>query len=215
MKKIENKKVEKFLSVIVELIEFVIISLIAIFILEIKFKSLIIILLTFFISRFYIGSPGHYKINNYFDNGWKRCFFWTSSLILSLSLTTKLGILVGMLFTIFTVYTISGKANISDIVIDAKIDINDLTLGYKAKGEPSKYEKLIEYLKFNAISDEYIKAEELLKKAIDTKQFKIYKRIFFDNYTWDKVEEEFDINRLYISRTLDQCYFYLIGRLEL
>jgi hypothetical protein len=100
-------------------------------------------------------------------------------------------------------------------VIDAKIDINDLTLGYKAKGEPSKYEKLIEYLKFNAISDEYIKAEELLKKAIDTKQFKIYKRIFFDNYTWDKVEEEFDINRLYISRTLDQCYFYLIGRLEL
>ena len=126
MKKIKNKKLEKVLATLVELIEFIIISVVAYKFLNTDIIDIIIILLTFFISRFEIGSAGHYKIVSYFDGGWRRCFFWTASLILSLCLVSKLGIIIGVLFTIFTSYIISGRAN-----------IRDMSLGWK--GTASKY----------------------------------------------------------------------------
>lgn len=55
MRRIKNKKLEKVLAFLVELIEFIIISIIAVKFLNTSIVDLLIILLTFFISRFSIG----------------------------------------------------------------------------------------------------------------------------------------------------------------
>jgi len=193
MKKIKNRKLEKALAVIVELLEFAIIVSIAYFALHVGMKEITIILLVFFISRFTIGKQGHYKIVEYFDNGWKRCFFWTTSLILSLSLVSKLGLLVGILFTIFTVFIISGRAN-----------INDMTLGYKRKKEEGKYYDIEEYIKYNMVNTKLIEFEENLKRKDDL-LFLIYKYRFKDQMTFAKISEKLNnMENARIVEKLDQ-----------
>lgn len=149
--------------------------------------------------------------------GLNRCFVCTTTFYIILDVLLYLSIkylghsqsfVLGTLIVCLSTYFTSEITNIQE-------GKGKLFWGFKNNGEPSKYDKLIEYLKFNILSDEYIKAEELLKKVVETKQFLIYKRIFIDKHTWSSVEDEFDVNRLYISKTLDQCYFYMIGRLGL
>lgn len=195
MKKIKNKKLESVLAFLVELIEFTIISLIAVKLLNTSIIDLIIILLTFFISRFRIGSAGHYKIVSYFDAGWRRCFFWTASLILSLCLTAKLGILIGFLFTIFTSYIISGKANIQDI-----------SLGWKAQKQKGKYYDIEEYVKYNEMNNELLEFEEKLKKK-DNLLYLIYKYRFKENLTFAEISERLDIDSPRIVEKLDTIAF--------
>lgn len=168
MKKIENKKLETFLSTIVEFIEFFIMYLIGYFILKVGTKEIITIFLTFIVSRFSIGKAGHYKIEEYFDNGWKRCFFWTSSLILSLCILTELGMLIALLFTIFTVFIISGWAN-----------INDMTLGWKRN---ELNERVLEWTKFNLNNKELMKYKEQLKQN-DGKKYHIFQYYFEEGYS--------------------------------
>lgn len=197
MKKIKNKKLEKVLAVLVELIEFIIISIIAVKCLNTSVVDLLVILLTFFISRFSIGSAGHYKIVSYFDAGWRRCFFWTSSLILSLCLTTKLGIMVGFLFTIFTSYVISGKAN-----------IDDMSLGWKSKSQRSKYADIEDFIKYNSMDSNLIDFENKLK-AKDNLSYLIYKYRFIDKLTFSEISERLDLDNPRIVEKLDNIAFSL------
>jgi len=88
-----------------------------------------------------------------------------------------------------------------------------LFYGYKLKGEPSKYQKLFDYLKYRGLTDEYLEAKKLLKENVTPQEYIIYKRIFEDKDTWNKVEEELDLNRVEISKAINKCYFYIIGRL--
>lgn len=175
MKKIKNKKLEKILAVLVELIEFTIISLIANKFLKTDIVDIIIILLTFFISRFEIGSAGHYKIVSYFDSGWARCFFWTACLILSLCLTSKLGIIIGFLFTIFTSYIISGKAN-----------INDMSLGWK--GKSSNYDALKDFIDLTPNNPIILEHEEYWRKNYSMR-YKIFKHYFRDHDSYTDIRE--------------------------
>ena len=86
---------------------------------------------------------------------------------------------------------------------------------WKGKNESSIHQPLIDYLKYNAISDEYLKAEELLKSKVDTKTYLIYKRRFIDGYSYDMICEEFDVPNPRIKECLDKCYYFLIGRLNI
>ena len=180
MRKIKNKKLEMFLGTLIELAEFIISSTIGILLFDAKINDIIVILLTFFISRFAIGSPGHYKIVTYFDGGWRRCAIWTSSLVLSLFLASKMSIEIGILFTIFTVFVISGKAN-----------INDTKLGFKGKNTPSKYVDIEEYIKYNEFNDKLIKYEENLKRQ-DNQLYLIYKYRFKDKLSFNEISERLD-----------------------
>ena len=175
MKKIKNKKLEKVLAFLVELIEFSIISIIAIKLLNTDIINLLIILLTFFISRFNIGSAGHYKIESYFDGGWRRCFFWTASLILSLCLTIKLGIIIGILSTIFTSYIISGKANIEDI-----------SLGWK--GKTSNYDALKDFIDMSPNNSIVLEHEEYWRKNYLIR-YKIFKYYFREHNSYSDIRE--------------------------
>ena len=193
MKKIKNKKLEKTLAVLVELLEFICIVLVAVKVLHTDIKDVLIVLLVFFISRFSIGEQGHYKIVSYFDNGWKRCFFWTSSLILSLALVTKLGLFLSLLFTVFTVYVISGKAN-----------INDMMLGYKVRKEDGKYYDIEEYVKYNSVSTDLLDFEENLRRR-DNLLYLIYKYRFRDGLSFSQISEKLDnMENARIVEKLDQ-----------
>lgn len=197
MRRIKNKKLEKVLAFLVELIEFIIISIIAVKFLNTSIVDLLIILLTFFISRFSIGSVGHYKIVSYFDAGWRRCFFWTSSLILSLCLTAKLGIVVGFLFTIFTSYVISGKAN-----------IENMSLGWKTKSQKSKYSDIEDFIKYNPMDNNLLDFENKLK-AKDNLSYLIYKYRFIDKLTFAEISERLDLDNPRIVEKLDNIAFSL------
>ena len=193
MKKIENKKLEFLLSSLIEFAEFGFMGLIGFFVLHVELKNILIILLTFFISRFSIKKPQHYKIVSYFDGGWRRCVSWTTSLLLSMFLASKIDILVGVLFTIFSVFTISTKAN-----------IKELMLGYKTKKEDGKYYDIEEYIKYNEFNQKLIDFERRLQEQ-DSLLYLIYKYRFKDKLSFSKISEKLNgMENVRIVEKLDQ-----------
>lgn len=193
MRKIENRKLEFLLSSLIEFTEFTIMGLIGYLGMKVKIEYILIILLTFFISRFAIKKPQHYKIVSYFDGGWKRCVSWTTSLLLSMFLASKIELLVGILFTIFSVFTISTKGN-----------IKDLTLGYKRKKEDGKYYDIEEFIKYNLTNSNLIDFEENLKRK-DGLLFLIYKYRFKDKLSFSQISEKLNgMENVRIVEKLDQ-----------
>ena len=193
MRKIENKKLEFVLSSLIEFTEFAIMGLIGYFCFKVKLSYILIILLTFFISRLSIKKPQHYKIVSYFDGGWRRCVSWTTSLLLSMFLASKIELLVGILFTVFSVYVISTKAN-----------IRNLTLGYKRRKEDGKYFDIEEYVKYNKTNSDLLNFEENLKRRDDL-LYLIYKYRFIDNATFSQISEKLNgMENARIVEKLDQ-----------
>lgn len=193
MKRLENKKLEKFLAVLVEALEFTFIMCISVNLLHVSLKDSLIILLVFFITKFSIGQHKHYKIVEYFDSGWRRCFFWTTALILSMAMTSKMGLFIGILFTIFTTFIISGRA-----------DIEDLTMGYKTRKEDGKYYDIEEYIKYNLVNSRLIEFEENLKRTDDL-LYLIYKYRFKDHLSFSKISERLNyMENVRIVEKLDQ-----------
>lgn len=83
--------------------------------------------------------------------------------------------------------------------------------GYK-KHDDSKYQRLIDYIKFNGIDPKLLEAEERLKQ-FEMQTYLLYKRKFRENKTFREINEEFDIDNPRIVETLDKAYFYMIGAL--
>ena len=88
-----------------------------------------------------------------------------------------------------------------------------LFFGYKRHDE-SKYQKLLEYIKFNGLNEELIQAENRLKE-IDSAMYLVYKRKFRDNKTFKEINEEFELENPRIVELLDKAYFYIIGALKI
>lgn len=92
-----------------------------------------------------------------------------------------------------------------------KIDkLGKLFFGYKR--EESKYQRLIDFIKYNGLDDNLINAENKLR-ALDSKMFIIYKRKFRENKTFSEISKEFDMDNPRIVEILDKVYFYMIGAL--
>lgn len=83
--------------------------------------------------------------------------------------------------------------------------------GYK-KHDDSKYQRLIDYIKFNGIDPKLLEAEERLKQ-FDMQTYLLYKRKFREDKTFREINEEFEIDNPRIVETLDKAYFYMIGAL--
>jgi hypothetical protein len=90
--------------------------------------------------------------------------------------------------------------------------IGKLFFGYKKNNE-SKYQKLIDYIKFNGLDENLIEAEERLKK-LDSQTYLFYKRKFRENKTFKEIAEEFEVENPRIVEALDKAYFYMIGALK-
>ena len=193
MRKIKNKKLEFTLSSLIEFTEFTGMSLIGYFAFKVSLNHILIILLTFFISRLAIRKPQHYKIVSYFDGGWRRCVAWTTSLLLSMFLSSKIELPVGILFTIFSVFVISTRGN-----------IKDLALGYKKKKEDGKYYDIEEYIKFNSTNSDLLNFEENLKRR-DNLLFLIYKYRFIEKLSFSQISEKLNgMENVRIVEKLDQ-----------
>lgn len=145
-----------------------------------------------------------------------KCFLMQVLLFSSIFLSTYINIYVAVVFTVYSKFMFSGWADIDDVEPeeDEKPSFQDLTL-WKCQTESSVHQPLIDYLKYNAITDEYLQAEKLLKEKVDTKTYLIYKRKFIDGYSYEKIAEEFDISNPRIKESLDKCYYFLIGRLNI
>lgn len=88
-----------------------------------------------------------------------------------------------------------------------------LFFGYKKHNE-SKYQKLIDYVKFNGIDINLIEAEENLKR-LDSQMYLFYKRKFREDKTFKEITEEFEVDNPRVVETLDKVYFYMIGALKI
>lgn len=116
---------------------------------------------------------------------------------MSLCLTAKLGIVVGFLFTIFTSYVISGKAN-----------IEDMSLGWKTKSQKSKYSDIEDFIKYNPMDNNLLDFENKLK-AKDNLSYLIYKYRFIDKLTFAEISERLDLDNPRIVEKLDNIAFSL------
>lgn len=181
-------------SLIFNLFETAMLILIA-YLLKVGVFNTFLIFLTFEISRAFIKMPKHYK-------QWQKCLCWTLIIFSSLFIVSRVDITVGIMCAVFTAYILSGNADIGDMYM------------WKLQNE-SVHQPLIDYLKYNAICDDYLKAEELLKQKVDTKTYLIYKRKFIDGYSYERISEEFDMSNPRIKECLDKCYYFLIGRLNI
>lgn len=171
-------------------------------------KKTLIIIIVWSISLL-IGKAKHYRSP-------LKCFLMQVILFSSLFLSTYINIYLAVIFTVYSKFLLSGHADIenNEAKIDDKPSFEDLTL-WKPQGENSVHQCLIDYLKYNALTDEYLEAEKLLKEKVDAETFLIYKRRFIDGYSYEKIAEEFNIANPRIKECLDKCYYYLVGRLNI
>lgn len=88
--------------------------------------------------------------------------------------------------------------------------IGKIFFGYKR--DESKYQRLIDFIKFNGLDDNLLNAEDKLKR-LDNQMFIIYKRKFRENKTFSEISKEFDLDNPRIVEVLDKVYFYMIGAL--
>lgn len=86
-----------------------------------------------------------------------------------------------------------------------------LFFGYKKHNE-SKYQKLIDYIKFNGLEPKLIEAEKRLQD-LDSQMFILYKRKFREDKTFREITEEFELENPRVVEILDRAYFYMIGAL--
>lgn len=115
-------------------------------------------------------------------------------------------IIFSSLLTVLSCYVTSTLPNKMD-------KIGKLFFGYKKHNE-SKYQKLIDFIKFNGLDATLIEAEERLKQ-LDSQMYIFYKRKFREDKTFKEISEEFDVDNPRIVENLDKAYFYIIGALKI
>lgn len=171
-------------------------------------KNTIIIIVVWSLSLI-MGKAKHYRSP-------LKCFLMQLAMFTAIFMSTYINIYIATIFTIYAKFLFSGWADIDDdeAEIDDKPSFKDFTL-WKPKNEKSVHQPLIDYLKYNALTDEYLMAEKLLKEKVNVETYLIYKRRFVDGYSYEKIAEEFDISNPRIKECLDKCYYFLIGRLKL
>lgn len=193
MGNIFNKRYWNLPSIIFNIVETILIFVGA-YLLKIKLYESLLVLLVFQISRAHFKLPKHYK-------AWQQCLVWTMIIFMSLFVVARVDITIGMLTTVFTAYILSGKADISDMYM-------------WNNGKPSKYQKLIDYIKYNGLNKELLEMENNLKNY-DTKMYLIYKRKFRENASFEEMREEFDLDNPRINEILDKIYTLMTFNLKI
>ncbi len=154
-------------------------------ILEVNNNIIILIMGVFFVSRLLYGKPKHY-------NKWYRCCVWSCLVFTSLFAITDLDILAILILTTFTALITSGKADIKDV--------------YMWKGRESKYQDIIDYIKYNPLADDLLEFENKLKKT-DSMLYMLYKYRFKDEKTFTEISELLKIETNRITELLDKIAF--------
>ena len=153
--------------------------------LDLPTNFVIIIMLTFMISRGFFGKALHFKT-------WYRCLVWSCLILLSLFMILKVDLTISILFAIFSALIMTGKSNINDMYL------------WKGANSLGKYYDIEEYIKYHELDNTLLTFEENLKRK-DNLLFLIYKYRFRDKLTFAEISEKLDgMENVRIVEKLDQ-----------
>ena len=183
MKKINTKLIRLLVFNIAETTLILLIGLS----LKIEVKHLIITMLTFMISRACFGTALHFK-------NWYRCLIWSLLILFSLFTILKVDLIVSVLFSIFSAFIMTGKSNIKDMYL------------WKNSSEPSKYQDIIDFIKYNELDTKLIEFEQKVKTKSNL-EYLIYKYKFKDQKTFSEMRELLDMDTPRIVEQLDKIAF--------
>lgn len=155
--------------------------------LDIEIKEIIVIMLTFMISRGCFGKALHFK-------DWYRCLVWSLLILLSLFVLLKVDLIVSIMFAVFSAFIMTGKSNIKDMYL------------WSGKNEPSKYQDIIDYIKYNEYDDKLIEFENKMKEK-DSVEYLIYKYRFKEGKKFAEISELLDMDSPRITQHLDKIAF--------
>ena len=158
--------------------------------LDLQVKYVVLIMLTFLFSRGCFGRAIHFKT-------WYRCLIWSLLILLSLFVLFKVDIIVSIMFAIFSAFIMTGRA-----------DIKNLYLWKNNKDEPSKYQDIMEFIKYNEFDDGLLEFEKKLKEKSSV-EYLVYKYRFKEHKTFSEISELLDLDNPRIVEKLDTVAFAL------
>lgn len=153
--------------------------------LKIGWINMIIIFLVFEISRFYFKFSKHYK-------EWQKCLIWTLLIFTSLFIVSRVDITVGVLNTIFCAYILSERASLKDL--------------YMWTGRKTQYQDIIEYIKYNSLSDKVLEFEKRIQDQ-DMLSYMIYKYRFKDQLSFQQISKKLEIETQRITEVQEKVAF--------
>ena len=127
----------------------------------------------------------HYK-------SWYRCLIWSTLTFLSLYLLSGLDKISIIILTILTAILSTDFTNITEVM--------------QWKGKESKYQDILDYIKYNPLADDLLEFEEKLKNN-DNMLFMLYKYKFKENKTFAEISETLEIESNRITELLDKIAF--------
>lgn len=133
--------------------------------LNLEIKYIIVIMLTFMISRGFFGKALHFK-------DWYRCLIWSLLILLSLFVLLKVDLILSILFAIFSAFIMTGKSNIKDM--------------YMWTGKVSKYDALKDFVSISPNHPILLEHEEYWRKNYPIR-YEIFKMYFRENKTYQEI----------------------------
>ena len=155
--------------------------------LKLPINYVILVMLTFLITRGLFGKPLHFK-------NWYRCLIWSMLIMLSLFVLLKVDLVVSITFAVFAAFIMTGKSNVNDMYL------------WKSCDEPSKYQDIIDYVKYNELDNKLLEFEYKIKER-NNLEYLIYKYKFKDNRTFSEMSELLDMENPRIVEQLDKIAF--------
>lgn len=133
--------------------------------LNLEIKYVLVIMLTFMISRGFFGKALHFKT-------WYRCLIWSTFIMLSLFVLLKVDLILSILFAIFSAFIMTGKSNIKDM--------------YMWTGKVSKYDALKDFVAISPNHPILLEHEAYWRKNYPIR-YEIFKMYFRENKTYQEI----------------------------
>lgn len=133
--------------------------------LNLEMKYIIMIMLTFMISRGCFGKALHFKT-------WYRCLVWSLLILLSLFVLLKVDLVISIMFAIFSAFIMTGKSNICDM--------------YLWTGRISKYDALKNFVAISPNHPILLEHEEYWRKNYPMR-YEIFQLYFRENRTYEYI----------------------------
>lgn len=153
--------------------------------LDISYVYIVYVMAIFFLGRTLLGKPMHYK-------SWQKCFIWTTLVFTSMFTLLKIDLFLAILVTLFAGFVLTGRANLTDL--------------FMWKGKTTKYQDIIDYIKYHPLSDNLVQFEENVKKQDDV-TYLIYKYRFKDELSFSEISERLQMDTQRITEYLDKIAF--------
>lgn len=135
--------------------------------LNLEIKYVLVIMLTFMISRGFFGKALHFKT-------WYRCLIWSTFIMLSLFVLLKVDLILSILFAIFSAFIMTGKSNIKDM--------------YMWTGKVSKYDALKDFVAISPNHPILLEHEEYWRRNYPIR-YEIFKMYFRENKTYQEIAD--------------------------